>query len=124
MSNYSAIPPEEEEEDQGLLGDIAEGVSDAVSGTIGGLFGAGEGIANLFGADSHDNLGWGKSEGMVGGFFEGLSNFLVGFIPVAGWMGRGGAIAGTSIKLTQGISKTAQAGRAAKSARAAQRDLP
>lgn len=93
------------QEDEGVL----EGL---VKAPIRGVAGAAAGVANLFGADIQDNFGLGRSQGVASGFLEGLSQFLVGFIPVAGWIGRGGSILS---KGAQAAAKT-KAGAAAISA--------
>lgn len=100
MTDFSDPNFGQQEEEEGFF----EGI---VKAPIRGVAGAAAGVANLFGADIQDNFGLGKSQGVASGFLEGLSQFLVGFVPVAGWIGRGGSI----------LSKGAQAAATSKRAK-------
>lgn len=101
----SPYTPEEPEEEEGTL----EGLFKA---PIRGVAGAVAGVANLFGADVQDNFGLGKSQGLASGFLEGTVQFLTGFIPVAGWLGRGGTMLSKGAQLAATTTK-AKAGIAA-----------
>ena len=91
-------PPQEEE---GFLTSLA-------LAPVRGIAGAAAGVANLFGADVQDNFGLGHSQGFVPGLTEGVVQFLTGFIPVAGALGKVGALS----KAAQGAALVSK-GRAA-----------
>jgi len=100
MSDFNSLYPDQPpEEEEGLFKSVA-------LAPLRGVAGAAAGVANLFGADVQDNFGLGHSKSVAGGLLEGLSQFLTGFIPVAGWVGRGGSILS---KTAQGAAKAAGA---------------
>jgi hypothetical protein len=78
-----------------------------------GVAGAVAGVANLFGADIHDNFGLGKSTGAVSGFLEGTTQFLAGFLPGTWGVGHlskaTGVMKGTGYLATLGRGATAGA---------------
>ena len=85
MVNSSYDQPPEEEE--GFLTSLA-------LAPVRGIAGAASGVANLFGADVKDNFGLGHSAGFLPGLVEGVTDFMTGFIPAAGVLGKLGKAAG------------------------------
>ncbi|MCB9178964.1 MAG: hypothetical protein H6590_06040 [Flavobacteriales bacterium] len=98
--------PYAREQDQQKELTFGETLGDIAAAPFRGVAGAVTGVANLFGAGLDNPLG--ESQTMVGGFLEGLSQFLVGFIPGAGLLSRFGR-----------LSKFAEAASIAKGAKTA-----
>lgn len=91
---------------------IGDYIGDGIRGVTRGIAGAGVGVANLFGADIDNPID--ETESALGGFAEGISQFLVGFLPVAGVLGRfGGALSkyNQATKATKGAAKAIEYGR-------------
>lgn len=99
----------EEEEEFGFL----DHVGDIATAPFRGVAGAAVGAVNLFGGDLENPLG--ESETIAGGFLEGISQFLVGFIPgvgAASHLGKLGAVGrfGKAVEGTGKLGKLAVAG--------------
>ena len=90
----------------GIAGDIA-------AAPFRGVLNAGVGVANLFGADIEETP-WGESETAFGGFIEGVSQFLVGFIPGLGAASKIGSGLSKYASLANAGSKVAKTIGAAK----------
>lgn len=92
---YLTSPPEEE----GFFTSLA-------LAPVRGVAGAAEGVVNLFGAGVEDNFGLGHSQGLVPGLVEGVTQFLAGFIPGAGLLGKVGGFAklGKYASLAKGVA--------------------
>lgn len=79
-----------------------------VKAPLRGVAGGVAGVANLFGADIEDNFGLGNSEGFVPGLVQGFTQFLTGFVPIGGALGKIGALS-TAGKTGAALVKTAAA---------------
>lgn len=102
--------PEETDEDPSVIKDV-------LAAPFRGILGAAESVADLVSPDdwNTERINFlGDSQTTAGGIVEGISQFLVGFIPglgVAGWAGKAGKAAkvATASKLGFKTSKTAAA---------------
>jgi len=87
----SLMPPNEEEEDNMFL--------DVLAAPFRGVEGAVQGVYNFLdyatGDDflpDYDQRGLGRSTTMAGGVVEGITQFITGFVPVAGALGKAGQV--------------------------------
>ena len=72
-------------------GDIGFGVVRGGAGAVASIWDLADWVAGDYLPDVPDNLGLGKSKTLAGGLVEGISQFMVGFVPglnVASWAGR------------------------------------
>ena len=87
----SLMPPNEEEEDDLFL--------DIVKAPFRGIEGAVQGVYNFLDyatgdyLPDYDQRHLGRSSTMAGGIVEGISQFITGFVPVAGVLGKVGRVA-------------------------------
>jgi hypothetical protein len=106
----------EEEEDDDLsflegVGDVGMGVVRGGEGFLKSLIGVvdmaiGGGDGEFLGIDLESNWS-GRSQTLPGGFVEGATQFLAGFIPVAGWLSKGQKFA--SLGKFAGVARTTAA---------------
>lgn len=118
-----ANPPEPAAESFGIwdhAADLAAAPFRGAEGFFQGIYGLGDTILGDALPD-WDERWLGRSETFAGGMVEGVSQFLLGFVPVAGWIGRGAAIGrgGRSVAGLSSLSRAAQAGRSSAAARGA-----
>ena len=108
------------EEDLGFWGTVG----DVAMAPVRGIAGAGEAVYDLADwalqdwlPDVEDNFGFGHSKTLAGGLVQGVSQFMVGFVPglgAASWAGRATGLATKVSKMSQaasiaGKAKTAKA---------------
>lgn len=90
-------------------GDAAAGVLRGVGSALTGVYGAFDILDDAVGLDVLPAAGgplFGRSETFAGELTQGITNFVLGFVPIAGWLGRGAHIT-RSIKLASGLQKGA-----------------
>ena len=99
----------------GTIGDVLMGIPRGAEETIKGAYGLVDMGVNFFGVDLPDygDKITGEPRTTAGSVSEGIVNFGAGFVPVFGWMGRGGQIA-QGVRLTSGLSKAAAAAKTTK----------
>ena len=115
-------PPSDE--DLGFLGHAG----DIAMAPVRGIAGAAEAVYDLADwalmdwlPDAEDNFGLGHSKTLAGGLVQGISQFMVGFVPglgAASWAGRGLGLAGVGLKAGK-IGKAVHAAKAAGQAKKA-----
>ena len=93
----------------GTAGDIGMGVVRGLAGGVEGVYDLADFLAFDILPDAEDNFGLGHSETLAGGLVEGISQFMVGFIP-------GMAVASKLGKVTNLASKVNKAAQTAKAA--------
>lgn len=101
-------PQEAEPEGPSLL----ENITDAGMGIVSGI---NEGVKNIYGvADAvmfdilpDYDVDFGKRTTVIGQMTEGIAEFATAFVPVVGWLGRGGKVLG-GFKIAKGLSTTAE----------------
>ena len=101
----SVTPPKEKpEESPSYVKDILAAPFRGVASAAGGLYNLADTLDNFTGADVLPTLDIGSALGhsktLPGSLVEGISQFLVGFVPVAGWLGRVGALTNAAGKLS------------------------
>lgn len=101
--DFSGQPQESE---ASVLKDLALAPARGAAGFAQGVYG----LADILTFDSLPD--WnsnplGESKTAAGGIVQSLTQFSLGFIPIAGWVGRGGQVAGTSARLFKGVSNAA-----------------
>ena len=126
-NQQNALPPIDEE--GGFFdtaGDVAVGVASGISKGVGDIWGVADFLT--FDALPDYNIDFGKRKTVWGNMAEGVSHFATAFIPVAGWIGRGGKVVGgaktmgafsTRAEKLHKINKARQAGLTGKAAIAA-----
>lgn len=87
----SLMPPNEEEEDDNLFFDVLAAPFRGVEGAVQGVYNFLDFATGDYLPD-YDQRFLGKSSTMVGGAVEGITQFLTGFIPIAGVLGKAGKI--------------------------------
>tara|TARA_R100000697_G_scaffold72424_2_gene84834 strand:- start:2660 stop:6337 length:3678 start_codon:yes stop_codon:yes gene_type:complete len=99
----------------GTIGDVLMGIPRGAEETIKGAYGLVDMGTNFIGVDLPDygDKITGEPRTAAGSVSEGIVNFGAGFVPVFGWMGRGGQIA-QGVRLTSGLSKAAAAAKTTK----------
>jgi hypothetical protein len=99
----------------GTIGDVLMGIPRGAEETIKGAYGLVDMGVNFIGVDLPDygDKITGEPRTTAGSFSEGIVNFGAGFVPVFGWMGRGGQVA-QGVRLTSGLSKAAAAAKTTK----------
>lgn len=99
----------------GTIGDVLMGIPRGAEETIKGAYGLVDMGVNFIGVDLPDygDKITGEPRTAAGSLSEGIVNFGAGFVPVFGWMGRGGQIA-QGVRLTSGLSKAAAAAKTTK----------
>ena len=87
---------------------FGEYAADIGMGVVRGVAGAGEGLYDLVDMialdwlpDAEDNFGLGHSKTLVGGLAEGISQFMVGFVPGLGVASKLGKVAGATKAVTK-----------------------
>ena len=85
----SLMPPNEEEDD--LFLDIVKAPFRGIEGAVQGVYNFVDYATGDFLPD-YDQRGLGRSSTMAGGIVEGISQFITGFIPVAGVLGKAGQV--------------------------------
>ncbi len=117
--------PQAPEEELGFWGTVADASYLAIGR---GIAGAAEGVYDLADwalqdwlPDVEDNFGFGHSKTLAGGLVQGVSQFMVGFVPGMWGVGHLGKLSGlTGVGLKAGkIGKAAQAAKAAGKAKTA-----
>ena len=117
--------PQAPEEELGFWGTAADATVFAIGR---GIAGAAEGVYDLADwalqdwlPDAEDNFGMGHSKTLMGGLVQGISQFMVGFVPGMWGVGHLGKLSGlTGVGLKAGkIGKAAQAAKAAGKAKTA-----
>ena len=107
----AVIPPRQPDTDTNPVGDAVLGVFRGAAGAVENVLDL---VPNMLGYDLlPENLGLGQSDTTAGMFIEGTTNFLTGFIPIFGWLGRTGAFA-KSARVAAGGVKFAKKAEAAK----------
>ena len=114
-TGHLTVPSDEDLGFFGHAGDIA-------MAPIRGVAGAGEAIYDLADwalmdwlPDAEDNFGLGHSKTLAGGLVQGISQFMVGFVPglgAASWAGRGLGIASKVGKMSSAAKAAGQAKKA------------
>lgn len=102
----AGLPPIDEE--GGFLdtaGDVAVGVASGVNKGIGDIYGVVDFLA--FDILPDYAIDFGKRKTVWGNLAEGVSHFATAFVPVVGWLGRGGKIVG-GVKLAGAVSTRAE----------------
>ena len=99
----------------GTIGDVLMGIPRGAEETIKGAYGLVDMGVNFIGVDLPDygDKITGEPRTTAGSISEGIVNFGAGFVPVFGWMGRGGQVA-QGVRLTSGLSKAAAAAKTTK----------
>ena len=99
----------------GTIGDVLMGIPRGVEEVVKGSYGLVDMGVNFIGVDLPDygDKITGEPRTTAGSISEGIVNFGAGFVPVFGWMGRGGQIA-QGVRLTSGLSKAAAAAKTTK----------
>lgn len=90
-----------------LLGDLLMAPFRGAEGLLQGVYGLADTALGDALPDYEDRL-LGTSTTGLGGFLEGTSQFMLGFVPVLGWVGRGAQVGKTGFSLAKGLSTTAQ----------------
>jgi hypothetical protein len=86
----SLMPPNEEEEDNMFL-DVLAAPFRGVEGAVQGVYNFLDYATGDFLPD-YDQRALGRSSTMAGGVVEGISQFITGFVPVAGALGKAGQV--------------------------------
>tara|TARA_R110002020_G_scaffold200530_2_gene402848 strand:- start:3577 stop:8439 length:4863 start_codon:yes stop_codon:yes gene_type:complete len=103
---YQTNPGQTTGGNHSLLKDLALAPARGAVGFTQGLYG----LADTLTLDSLPD--WkenplGESKTAAGGIVQGLTNFGLGFVPVLGWVGKGGKVAKTGVRLFGGLSDDA-----------------
>ena len=98
----------------GSIGDVAFSPVRGVAGAVEGVYDLLDFVAFDYLPDAEDNFGLGHSQTMVGGLTEGISQFLVGFVPglkVASTLGKVGKAASLSSRVGKSVKAAEAAGK-------------
>lgn len=96
-----AFNVDQQDDDVSVVKDLALAVPRGIEGAVQGVYGLAD-FVTFDALPDYDERLLGRSETMAGGFVEGATNFMTGFVPIAGQLG-----------------KVGQAGRLAKAVKAA-----
>lgn len=84
--------PQQEQEDPSVVADLAMAPIRGIEGAVQGLYDFADYATGGELLPNYDTRFLGKSNTFAGGLVEGVSNFLTGFIPIAGWLGKAGQV--------------------------------
>jgi hypothetical protein len=101
-------------EGPGFFSEVVRGIGAGVEGAVQDVYGLLDTVA-FDALPNYDNRLIDRPTTMAGGLTEGLTNFMVGFLPVVGWLGKGAKL-GRTMSLAPKLSKTAQAAATARGA--------
>ena len=105
---------DQQDEGPGFFSEVVRGLGAGVEGAVQDVYGlldtvAGDALPN------YDTRLIDRPTTMAGGLTEGITNFMVGFLPVVGWLGKGAKL-GRTLSLAPKLSRTAQAAATARGA--------
>lgn len=110
LKQRRATEAQEAEKESGWVSDVAMSIPRGVAGAVEGILE----IPRIFGADYDipDNFGMGRSSSLPGSLIEGVTQFMVGFLPGGFGLGHVGK-AGRALKIAKGVTGARRAKAAA-----------
>ena len=88
----SLMPPNEEEEEDNMFLDVLAAPFRGVEGAVQGVYNFLDYATGDDFLPDYDQRGLGRSTTMAGGVVEGITQFITGFVPVAGALGKAGQV--------------------------------
>ena len=105
---------DQQDEGPGFFSEVVRGLGAGVEGAVQDVYGLLDTVA-FDALPNYDTRLIDRPTTMAGGLTEGLTNFMVGFLPVVGWLGKGAKL-GRTLSLAPKLSRTAQAAATARGA--------
>ncbi len=115
---FSGSPEQVNDDDVNAFADIALAIPRGIEGAVQGIYGLAD-FVTFDALPDYDERFLGRSQTGVGGFVESATQFMTGFIPVAGQLGKIGSVArlGNAAKLAQGTRRAKEATKAYRNAK-------